>query len=237
MSSIEFIPRPQSGRTFSNHRKIRLADTGPNGLLRVDGAARFLQDVATDDWEDSGIDPGSTWVVRRTALRVALDGRWPRLSETIEVTTWCGGYGAAWAERRTDFSIDGATLIEAAALWVPINRQGKPQRVSSNFLAVYGEACDGRKVPGRIPTPELPTTAEVRPWTLRQSDLDIVGHVNNAALWAPVVEASPEPLTFATLTHHGSVEASDEVVWASAENEMWLVVNGDVRVTAVYESR
>jgi acyl-ACP thioesterase len=45
--------------------------------LRPDGAARFLQDVATDDYDELDIDRDLTWVVRRTVLRVTEGGRWP----------------------------------------------------------------------------------------------------------------------------------------------------------------
>jgi acyl-ACP thioesterase len=76
---IEFVPRPEKGRRYSHDRRVRLSDAGPDGVLRLDGAARYLQDVASDDWAESGLDPSDTWVVRRSALRVADGGRWPAL--------------------------------------------------------------------------------------------------------------------------------------------------------------
>src|SRR4029077_13755521 len=110
-----------------------LSDAGPDRILRLDGVARYLQDVATDDWADSGLDPGETWVVRRTMVRVADGGRWPALGDQVAVTTWCGGAGPAWAERRTDLEVDGTLMVEAVALWVPLDPSGRPVRLGQEF--------------------------------------------------------------------------------------------------------
>src|SRR5258708_4756435 len=125
----EFVPRPMTGRRFAHHRLVRLSDAGPDTRLRLDGVARYLQDVATDDWADSGLDPGETWVVRRTTVRLAAGGRWPTLGEEVTLVTWCGGMGPAWAERRTDLEVAGKVVVETVALWVPLDPAGRPQRL------------------------------------------------------------------------------------------------------------
>ena len=147
----EFLSRPAHGRRFSAHRRVRLSDAGRDGVLRLDGMARFLQDVASDDWAESGLDPEDTWVVRRTAVRTAEGGRWPALGEQVALTTWCSGAGAAWAERRTDLELDGALMLQAVALWVSLDRSGRPLRLGQEFRDVYGEAMAGRRVSGRVP--------------------------------------------------------------------------------------
>lgn len=156
---IEFVRRPPKGRLYSNTRRVRLSDAGPDGVLRLDGAARYLQDVASDDWAESGLDPRDTWVVRRTALRVADAGRWPALGEVVCLTTWCGGAGAAWAERRTDFEVEGRLRVEAVALWVSLDGSGRPSRLSKSFHDVYGEAIAARRVSGRVPAAPVPADA------------------------------------------------------------------------------
>jgi acyl-ACP thioesterase len=235
MSDVEFVPLPSGGRRFSSRRLIRLGDAGADGLLRLDGVARFLQDVATDDWSDTGVDPESTWLVRRTAVRLADGGRWPRIGEAVDVTTWCGGWGAAWAERRTDISLGGQTLLECVALWVPVDRSGRPQRIRQSFLDVYQEAAGGRKVSGRITASEPPLGSRVEPWTIRRSDLDVVGHANNAALWCSLVEVLDGPVSAVVLTHHGPIEWGDRVDMTSSGDGFWLIVDGDVRVSAQFK--
>jgi acyl-ACP thioesterase len=228
----EFVARPKSGRRYSHTRRVRLGDAGPGGHLRPDGAARFLQDVATDDYDEIGIDRDLTWVVRRTVLRVTEGGRWPLYGESVTLTTWCGGTGGAWAERRTDIDVDGVTMIESASLWVPIDAQGRIQRLRQSFLDVYGEAVGGRKVSGRVALAPVPENAPHRAWPLRRSDLDILGHVNNAALWLAMTEVANGPLASASMVHHGSVEEVDEVTLVSSPGHLWLTVEGSVRVSA-----
>ncbi|HEY2429281.1 MAG TPA: acyl-ACP thioesterase domain-containing protein [Acidimicrobiales bacterium] len=234
--SIQFVPRPVRGRRFTHSRRVRLADTAPDGALRVDGLARYLQDVATDDWADAGLDPADVWVVRRTAVRVAEGGRWPRLGERVHLVTWCGGIGAAWAERRSDLESADGLLVETVGLWVPLDQDGRPLRLGNRFDHVYGEACGGRRISSRVEVPALPQGGVDRPWAVRYADLDVVGHVNNAAAWAAVAEAAGGPVRSAVVSHHQPVAAGEEVSLRTTPAEggvdAWLHVDGDVRLSA-----
>lgn len=231
---IEFVPLPELGRRYSIEYTVRLGDVGTDGVIRLDGVAGQLQDVATDDWEDTGVDSSDVWVVRRTAFRLAPGGRWPTYKERMTVTTWCGGVGAAWAERRTNFEIGGRLMVEAVALWVPIDLSGHPVRIGPSFFEVYGDSVRARKVSGRIATPAVDPSASSRPWPLRRADLDVVGHVNNAAVWQAVTEVAPKSVTSVALTHHGAIEDGDDVTLFNAIDRLWLVVKGSVQVAAEF---
>lgn len=229
----EFLPPPPVGRRFTGGQRVRLGDTDPQGRLRPDAAARYLHDVAGDDWDDTGIDTGDLWVVRRTAM-ATTGGRWPNLGESVTITTWCSGIGAAWAERRTDLEVDGTVLVEAVALWVPVDAGGRPRRISPEFRQAYGEASEGRRVSGRVTAAEVPDDAFRRPWPLRRVDLDVAGHVNNAASWTALVEVAAGPVATAVLTHHGPLEWGDEVTLAGAPGRMWLLTAAGVQVSGAY---
>ncbi len=230
----EFVPQPRRGRRFIQERRVQLGDAGPDGVLRLDGIVRFLQDVATEDWIDSGLDREGTWVVRRTELRIAASGRWPNLYEDVSLVTWCGGTGAAWAERRTDIEIGGTVMLETVSLWVPVDDRGRPMRIRPSFLELYAEAAGGRRVSGRVPPAPAPTGPEVRAWPVRRADLDVVGHVNNAAIWAALVEVSGQSVATAALTHHGPVEDGHVVSLLSEPGRMWLTTDDSVRVSAEF---
>lgn len=232
MSGVDFAAFTGRGRHFSRERRVRLSDTDYAGRLRVDGLARYLQDIASDDWDDTGIGAEFTWVVRRNAIRLANDAQWPTLGETVKLTTWCCGNGVAWAERRTDLSVNGHTVIEASVLWVPVDQSGQPQRIPKSFFDVYAEAANGRKVSGRVEMSSPPTDAVVQPWPLRQADFDVVRHVNNAALWVPLFEVLDGPVASAVLIHHGAVDEGADIRLMSTEGRMWLVVDDAVKVSA-----
>jgi acyl-ACP thioesterase len=234
-AAIEFVPLGPSGRRFREEYVIRLGDADERGLLRLDGAARFLQDVGTDDWIDTGVQSDVTWVVRRTSLRLVEGARWPRYLDHMTLTTWCGGTGAAWAERRTNFSHGDELALETVALWVCVDATGHPVRMRESFFDVYGDEARQRKVSGRVSTPPVPDGAAVRPWPLRDSDLDIIGHVNNAAIWQAVSEIVKSPVREISVTHHASIERSDDVRLHDVPGALWLTVDGVVTVSALFQ--
>ena len=53
---------------------------------------------------------------------------------------------------------------------------------------VYGESADGRRARSGLRHPPPPADAERSAWRFRAADLDVAGHVNNAAYLEPVEE-------------------------------------------------
>ena len=230
------MPLPDQGRRFARTLRVRLGDVDDSGTLRLDGVARYLQDVASDDWEDTGESYGDTWVARRTALRLVPGASWPTLGSEVTITTWCGGFGAAWAERRTTIALGGAAKVEAAAIWVPVDDSGHPRRLQQTFFDVYGEAARGRRVSGRIAAAPVPDGVCQHPWTIRRADLDVLGHVNNAALWCAMCEVTTGIVHAAELSFHKSVEFGEDVTLAHDERHLWLLVGEDLRVSGVFDA-
>jgi acyl-ACP thioesterase len=173
------------GRCFAGTRPIRLGDVNPAGRLRLDALARHLQDVATDDTVDAAIaDDGLTWVVRRAAVVVE---RWPRYLERVEYTTFCSGVGPRWAERRTSGRGPEGARVEVAAIWACVDvRTGRARSLPEGFHGVWGSTTGGRTVSARLLHPPGPVSVAGRPWQVRATDLDVLGHVNNAVHWAAI---------------------------------------------------
>lgn len=229
--------RVETGRAFVATRRVRWGDVDRHGRLRLDGIARYLQDVSNDDTRDAGIDRRQPWVVRRTVIDVVTA---PRPGEVVTLTTFCGGLGTAWAERRTTIEGDGGGHVEAAALWVALDPDtGRPTRLSPEFTAIYGSAADGRTVGARLRHPGPDPDAATRPWPLRSTDHDGMGHVNNAATWEPVEDELDRrglvPVR-AELEYPGAIEPGETVeLRSSGEGDgirLWLLVDGTVRASA-----
>jgi acyl-ACP thioesterase len=179
-------PPGPGGKIERERRRVRLADVRPSGRMRLDAVARYLQDVAADDVREAGLTDDVAWVVRRTAVDVL---RWPRYDEVVDVSTWCAGVGAAWAERRTSIHLDGVAAIETAAIWVSLDRTTmRPVPPSARFRDVYGPTGGDRRVRSKLslPRPGAEVVRGGRTWPLRSSDVDLLGHVNNAVAWAAV---------------------------------------------------
>lgn len=180
------IPPPEHGRRFVGERAVRLGDVDPAGRLRLDAVARYLQDVANDDATDADLPNATGWVVRRTTIAVAERARF---RERLMLTTFCSGFGAGWAERRTTIRGERGARLEAVALWAHIDlRTARPARIGAAFHERYGAAHGGRSVSARLThgDPPADAVARARPFPLRAVDLDLMGHVNNAVYWAIV---------------------------------------------------
>lgn len=184
------LPEPSVGRVFRTSRRVRLAEADPSGRLRLDAAARILQDVATDDSHDLGALRARAWVVRRTLLEQTEAVRY---DEGLALATFCSGLGTRWAERRVSMVGDRGGRLEAVTLWVHLDpATGRPAKLPDDFVAVYSEPSGGREVTARqVHDPVVPEDDDVHtmPWWPRVTDLDILDHVNNAASWE-IVEQS-----------------------------------------------
>ena len=188
--SFQMIEGPGSGRQFTARRRVRLGDATPNGRLRLDSVARYLQDVSNDDTRDADWSDPHWWVVRRTVIDVH---QFPEYMQEIDLTTWCGGIGSHWAERRTRISaVDGTPLIDAASLWVHVDETTmQPSKVPADVVDILGASAGGRDVNARLLLRDKlfnESNVNTSPWPLRFADFDAVGHMNNAAYWVIVEE-------------------------------------------------
>jgi acyl-ACP thioesterase len=191
-----FVGPPDGGRVFGQTARTGFADCAPSGRIRLDALARWLQDVAYADVEDAGLATMAVWVVRKTRIHVR---RFPRFGETFDLTTFCSGLGRMWGERRTVIRRAGepSSDVEAVALWVHLDPLSwRPVPFNAEESALYGSAASGRRISARLRHPAPEPGGQTSGWTFRAVDLDIAGHVNNAAYWQPLEEellAGPDP--------------------------------------------
>jgi acyl-ACP thioesterase len=163
-----------------------MADVDPSGRVRFDATARYLQDVATDDVRDAGVENDVAWVVRRTSILVR---RRPRYGEMVEVSTWCSGMGTTLAERRSRITSDAGAWVDTVSLWVSLDPQTlRPSTVSEEAMTLYRATAGTRRVRSRFLLPVPPPDLEPRRWPLRWSDFDLFGHANNVVAWTAVEE-------------------------------------------------
>ena len=170
------LPIPSVGRSYRTTRSVRLADMDATGRLRLDAVARFLQDIAIDDVQETGWGmPEHLWFIRRIRVEVHV----PFLEDTrVELVTWCSGLAAIAAGRRWSVTGDRGGRIEVDSVWIHLAVDQRPARIES--FGVYAEATGGRPVSTRL---ELPVPSADAPrvlWSLRTTDIDLHGHVNNA---------------------------------------------------------
>src|SRR3974390_3694309 len=79
-----FTAGPAQGRLFTTARLVRGTDVTPDGRLRFDALARYLQEAAEDDVADAGWEAPYDWRLRR--CEVAIHG-YPRYGDQVSLRT------------------------------------------------------------------------------------------------------------------------------------------------------
>jgi acyl-ACP thioesterase len=183
----DFAAEPAAGRIFTTLRSVRSTDATPDGRLRLDALARYLQEAAEDDVLDSGWNEPADWLLRRSVL--AIRG-YPARGDQVQLRTFCSALGPRWAERTTTLRVANADLILCTAVWVAVDRATSATApLGPGFRRVYGESAQGRRVSARLYHQDPGPEASGRPWPLRASDFDSAGHVNNTVHWIAVEDA------------------------------------------------
>jgi len=238
----ELVAPRTGGRVFEHSLRPSLADSAPDGRVRLDAVARWLQDVAYADVADADLAATSRWVVRRTRLRVR---RFPRFGETVTVRTFCSGLGRMWAERRTTVVRRGArgADLEAVALWIHLDPDGvRPTPLHDRELTVFGQAAGDRRVRARLRHPGPRDGARPRPWSFRATELDLAGHINNAAYWQPLEEellaASPPASIDAEMEFRLPSQAGAKTV-LRGDDHLWITDpdTGEVHASLAFQAQ
>jgi acyl-ACP thioesterase len=128
------------------------------------------------------------------------------------------------------------------ALWVHTDpARGSAISLPAGFDAVWGATAERRRVSARLQHAPPPGETHRSTWVVRATDLDVVGHVNNAAYWPAIEEElarrgrprviNAEMEFRAGLDHR---EPVDMLVADTADGfAAWLCVDGDVRASAL----
>ncbi len=244
--TTEFADPPAGARIFTEPMRPSLGDCAPAGRIRLDGLARWLQDVAYADVEDAGLAAHAYWVLRRTRIVVS---RWPQFAEWFTVRTFCTGLGRMWAERRTticpqsDGAPPAAPVVEAAAIWVHLDAASRrPMPFTPEEIEAYGAAAAIRRVSAKLRHPTPPPEVARSTWSFRAAECDIAGHINNAAYWAPVEEEllrTPESVSSplaAEMEFRAGAQPGEKLVLAEGAMRWITDLRGEVHASVRLES-
>lgn len=177
--------------------EVRSFETDPGGRLTLPALCAFLQEAA---WRNAaamgaGVDllleRGLAWVLQRLRLEVAT---FPRLGQSLDVTTWARHWERAVALR--DFEVrapGGARLAAATSRWVVVDLGSRRVVRLPDFIRALplpgrpqALAFDGDGVPA------LERADGERRLEVRRADLDAARHVNNTRYVEWALEALPD---------------------------------------------
>ncbi|MCF8781740.1 acyl-[acyl-carrier-protein] thioesterase [Rhodococcus ruber] len=234
---------PPPDDAFRSTRTVRTGDVDSRERLRLDGVARYLQDIGTDNLDAvDATDTDPLWIVRRTVVDVH---RPARFREQLELRRWCDALSTRWANVRVRFEGTGGAAMDTSAFWINIGpTNGMPARISDRLWEHMARHAADTRLRWRAwlpPTPSADADAGTH-FPLRATDIDPFDHVNNAAYWHGIEEhlaGRPELQTApyrAAIEHLRPVVAGDTLVLRARHDvdslTLWFTVDDEVRAVA-----
>lgn len=179
---------PEDGYIYATSWKLLTSDMDRMRHARLDGVARYIQEVGAEHLEDAGsaeIHPH--WIVQRTVIDVIEPIQWPN---HITFRRWCSGISPRWCTMRV--RLDGADggRIETEGFWINMNKETlTPSLITEPFFSRLATTTDNHRLKWRqwLPEPLADGAAPV-PFALRDTDIDIFEHVNNTVYWHGIHE-------------------------------------------------
>lgn len=183
----------------------------------------YLEDAAIAHSESVGYGlsqvrvEGLAWLLNRWHLQM---DHYPMLGEMVIVETWPSSFERFYGRR--EFLIRNMTqevIGRATSLWVFYNIATKrPSRIRSEFGEVYGldpvRAIDDPFNP--LPAIEAGVGGSEQEFSIRRSDIDTNGHVNNANYLQWMLEVVPEGIYKNTQLASLEIQYKKEVTYGSS---------------------
>lgn len=169
--------------------KVAAFMVDPNQRIRLKSLVDILQELANNHanfrrcgFEDMKAN-GKFWVLNRQAIEI---DEWPMWEQEIKVESWISMMKGPFSLRHfAVYNLEGETMVRASYLWTCIDRaKMKPATIPEGDFPVLEER------PINVPQPKkIKLSGEVideQKYIVRNSDLDIIGHTNNASYleWA-----------------------------------------------------
>lgn len=168
-----------------NH-KVRYSEISADGYVDIAQIVNYMQDCSTfesfsvGDTLEYQKENRYAWML--AAWQVEVE-RFPKMYEDIVISSWHYGHKGILANRNFDIcDKDGNRIVSANSIWFYFDLEKKmPVRIQDEYVGMYGhkEKLQMNYKPRKIMPPSIEGRRE-ESFTIRRSDLDTNGHVNNA---------------------------------------------------------
>jgi acyl-ACP thioesterase len=184
----------ETAKSWFGEHYIRPYDLNPNGQLSLKGLCDYFQDAADQHAYVLGfgfdqIPSHLAWVMLR--LRVEME-QYPKWRESVRVETSPNNINRLFAYR--DYwlwSAEGNLLGKATSQWIMIDvERRRPVRILDWVQDLH--LNDSRRSISELPTLAQPQSFDFETtFRVRYSDMDIMGHTNNAVYANMIAESVP----------------------------------------------
>jgi acyl-ACP thioesterase len=203
---------------FERQWPLRVADIDRTGRLRLDAAARHIQDIGQDQLRERGFeDVHPLWIVRRTMIDLIEP---IAFHDMMRLRRWCSGTSTRWCEKRVRIEGRHGGLIESEAFWININPDTfMPSRVADDFLDGLRSTTEIDRLRWKpyLTPGDRGDAIRIHDYPVRTTDIDLFDHMNNAVYWSVVEDylyTTPELLNAplrVTIEHEAPVALGDKL--------------------------
>lgn len=224
--------------------KIASYDVGADDCLQLSAVLRYQQEAGEQHLIHAGlgwramIEMGMVFVASR--WRVAIH-RLPRMEETVTLTTWHRDRKGPRFTRCYEWRDEsGVLLIEGAMQFALVSVAEHRLLRGDEFMARAPLPDTARTVgcgdPGRIPAAHL---TPVGTYTVRWSDMDRNGHMNNTHYADLMLDFAPQGRTPALVDLHfaGESRQGDTIAVSYGDTDGVTIVAGDTDRGSTFTAR
>jgi len=223
---------------YQKEYKIPVYDTGADGKLNIHSLFNYLQDIASEHavklgfGKDDLVRENHFWVLSRLAASVEI---WPVWEETIVVRTWPRGTDKLFALRDYEISYrDGRVIASASSSWLVVDITSRRVQRPDYILTRYNSDTDVKSSMGRnalkLDPADISGVASP-PFRVKQSDLDLNLHTNNAMYIKWVADSYELEFRMKNLPFSIEVNYLAESKW---DDEIWIRTSHDENNGNIY---
>ena len=234
------VELPGSGYVYQTSWRLGTFDIDEHMTLRLDGVARYIQEVGAEHLADAGLaEVHPHWIVLRTVIDVLEPIELP---SDITFRRWCAALSTRWCSMRVQLEGSEGGRIETEGFWICVNKDTlTPSRLVDECVARFGSTTDNHRLKWRTWLTEPVADGAETPFPLRRTDIDPFEHVNNTIYWHGVHEilhaSGIAPPYRAVLEYRSPIKFGERVTIRSGQHDsavrMQFVVGDDVRAAAM----
>ncbi|MBX9641181.1 MAG: acyl-[acyl-carrier-protein] thioesterase [Mycobacteriaceae bacterium] len=185
------VPVPDEGYVYQTHWQMATSDINEHRRLRLDGVARYIQEVGAQHLADAELaEVHPHWLVLRTVIDVLEPIEIP---SEITFRRWCAGLSSRWCDMRVQLEGDQGGRIETQGFWICMNKDTlTPSRLTDYCVERFGSTTDNHRLKWRPWVTEHVQAGTDTAFPLRRTDIDLFEHVNNTIYWHGVHEILAE---------------------------------------------
>ncbi|TRW88487.1 hypothetical protein FK535_04710 [Mycolicibacterium sp. 018/SC-01/001] len=222
-------PRPDEGYVYSTAWRVATGDVGDDLNLRLDGVARYIQEVGAENLVDAAeAEEHPHWLVQRTVIDVIEPIGFPN---DVTFHRWCSALSLRWCTMRVDLIGSDGGRIETEGFWIAMNAKTlTPQRATDTLLEKFGTTTTEHRLKWRPWLQNPDTIEDSTPFALRRTDIDLFEHVTNTAYWHAIHEVMALAPEVCTPPYRAVVEYRKPIKYGEDVVLGWMRDGDDVHI-------